>query len=177
MCQTAQITVLAELCDGTDVAVMLVPAVLLNRHLRDRPRPRSRVRRNHFGPGDLPRDAQLSGDVCMSASNTLIPKVLVLAYPKMVMPLSRSSPLELDSIGSDEGWRFQESSQLRNALMKATFHGNNELIKTRICALSSPPTHYNRHWLTQRELTTALSLPSNQLPWWINVTTLCRERT
>ena len=103
VCQTAQITVLAELCDGTDVAVMLVPAVLLNRHLWDRPRPRSRVKRNHFGPGDLPRDAQLSGDVCMSASNTLIPKVLVLAYPKMVMPLSRSSPLELDSIGSDEG--------------------------------------------------------------------------
>jgi hypothetical protein len=47
--------------------------------------------------------AQLSGDVFMSASKTLIPKVLVLAYPKMVMPLSRTSQLELDSIGSDEG--------------------------------------------------------------------------
>jgi hypothetical protein len=30
-------------------------------------------------------------------------KSIGLAYPKMVMPLSRSSPLELDSIGSDEG--------------------------------------------------------------------------
>ena len=43
VCQTVQITVLAELCDGTDVAVMLVPDVSSNRHLRVRPRSGSRV--------------------------------------------------------------------------------------------------------------------------------------
>ena len=46
-----------------------------------------------------------------------------MGQPKMVIPPSRSSGSGVDSIRSDRGWRFQESSQLRNALIKAIAHG------------------------------------------------------
>ena len=61
-----------------------------------------RKQQNDCSKVDLPSHDQMSGDVCTSVSKTLIPKVFVLACPKMVMPISRSTPLELDSVGSDE---------------------------------------------------------------------------
>jgi len=60
-----------------------------------------------------------------------------VGQPKMVIPLSRSSLLELDSIGSDIGWLFQESSQLRNALIKAIAHKKAEPIKACVSATSN----------------------------------------
>ena len=56
----------------------------------------------------------------------------------MVIPPSRSSGSGVDSIRSDRGWRFQESSQLRNALIKAIAHGKAEPIKLAWMYMSLP---------------------------------------
>ena len=56
----------------------------------------------------------------------------------MVIPPSRSSGSGVDSIRSDRGWRFQESSQLRNALIKAIAHGKAEPIKASVFTTSNP---------------------------------------
>ena len=61
-----------------------------------------------------------------------------MGQPKMVIPPSRSSGSGVDSIRSDRGWRFQESSQLRNALIKAIAHGKAEPIKASVFTTSNP---------------------------------------
>ena len=83
-----------------------------------------------------------------------------MGQPKIVIPPSRSSLAGLDSSRSDRGGRFQESNQLRNALIKAIAHSKAEPIKACVFKTSNPGADNPLVSLEKVQLRLATFLPS-----------------